>query len=148
VSLPTALALLCAVILGSAPLLAQVTKPPPSIVELKRLTVEELMAIEVTSVSRAAERLENAPAAISVVTSDDINRSGATTVPEALRLVPGIHVARQTSSAWAVSSRGFSSVNSEKLLVLTDTRSLYTPCSPECSGTCRTTCSTTSNASR
>ena len=60
--------------------------------------------------------------------NEDIRRSGATTIPEALRLVPGMHVGRQqSSSTWAVSSRGFSSVNSEKLLVLTDTRSIYTP---------------------
>lgn len=83
--------------------------------------------MEVTSVSGTTERLGSAPAAITVVTNEDIQRSGATTLPEALRFVPGIHVARQTSSTWAVSSRGFSSVNSEKLLVLTDTRSLYTP---------------------
>src|SRR6185295_3177440 len=60
-------------------------------------------------------------------TNEDIRRSGATSVPEALRLVPGLHVARSDASTWAVSSRGFSSTNSEKLLVLSDTRSLYTP---------------------
>jgi iron complex outermembrane recepter protein len=109
------------------PLSAQTFNPPQSAVDLKRLTIEELMAIDVTSVSRAAEPLSGAPAAIAVVTSEDIRRSGATNVPDALRRVPGLHVARQTSSTWAVSSRGFSSVNSEKLLVLTDTRSVYTP---------------------
>ncbi|MGH6635534.1 MAG: TonB-dependent receptor plug domain-containing protein, partial [Gammaproteobacteria bacterium] len=94
---------------------------------LKRLSIEELMDVEVTSVSRTAESLEGAAAAVAVVTNEDIRRSGATSVPEALRLVPGIHVARNHSSQWAVSSRGFSSVNSEKLLVLSDTRSIYTP---------------------
>jgi iron complex outermembrane receptor protein len=64
---------------------------------------------------------------VAVVTREDIRRSGATTIPDALRLVPGIHVGEQTSSAWAVSARGFSNVNSEKLLVLSDTRSIYTP---------------------
>jgi iron complex outermembrane receptor protein len=85
------------------------------------------MAIQVTSVSRTEERLGEAAAAVAVVTSEDIRRSGATSVPEALRNIPGLHVARQSSSTWAISARGFSSVNSEKLLVLTDTRSLYTP---------------------
>ena len=94
---------------------------------LKHLTIEQLMDIEVTSVSRAPETLSSAAAAVSVITNEDIRRSGATTIPEALRGVPGLHVARRNSNSWAVSSRGFSSVNSEKLLVLSDTRSIYTP---------------------
>jgi iron complex outermembrane receptor protein len=94
---------------------------------LKRLSIEELMDIEVTSVSRSAEALSSAAAAVSVLTNDDIRRSGATTIPEALRGVPGLHVARRNSNSWAVSARGFSSTNSEKLLVLSDTRSIYTP---------------------
>jgi iron complex outermembrane recepter protein len=105
-------------------------QPPgarPSVAELKKLSLEELMSLRVTSVSRGEERLGDAPAAVSILTGEDIRRSGAATVPEALRLIPGLHVARQTSSAWVVASRGFSSVNSEKLLVLSDTRSLYTP---------------------
>jgi iron complex outermembrane receptor protein len=108
-------------------LLAQQRPARPSVADLKKLSVEELMGIRVTSVSKRPEPLGGAPAAIAVVTSEDIRRSGSTSVPEALRFVPGIHVARQTSNTWAVSSRGFSSVNSEKLLVLTDTRNLYTP---------------------
>jgi iron complex outermembrane receptor protein len=71
--------------------------------------------------------LRKAAAAVAVLTQEDIRRSGATSMPEALRLVPGLHVARQTSTSWGVSARGFSSVNSEKLLVLSDTRSIYTP---------------------
>ena len=85
------------------------------------------MNVEVTSVSRTEESLRDAAAAVAVVTRETIRRSGATTIPDALRLVPGIHVGEQTSSSWAVSARGFSSVNSEKLLVLSDTRSIYTP---------------------
>jgi iron complex outermembrane receptor protein len=98
-----------------------------TISELKKLSVEQLLDVEITSVSRAEERLGGAAAAVTVVTNEDIRRSGATTIPDALRTVPGIHVARQTSNIWALSSRGFSSVNSEKLLVLSDTRSIYTP---------------------
>jgi iron complex outermembrane recepter protein len=109
------------------PAAAQTADPPTSVAELKKLSVEELMGLEVTSVSRNEERLAAAAAAVTIVTGEDIRRSGATTVPEALRLVPGLHVARQTSSAWVVASRGFSSINSEKLLVLSDTRSIYTP---------------------
>jgi iron complex outermembrane recepter protein len=94
---------------------------------LKRLTVEELLDLEITSVSRTEESFRGAPAALAIVTSDDLRRSGATSIPEALRFVPGLHIARQTSNIWAISSRGFSSVSSEKLLVLSDTRSIYTP---------------------
>ncbi len=85
------------------------------------------MAVAVTSVTGTPEPLGGAAAAVAVVTNEEIRRSGATSVPEALRNIPGIHVARQSSSMWAISARGFSSVNSEKLLVLTDTRSVYTP---------------------
>jgi iron complex outermembrane recepter protein len=95
--------------------------------ELKRMSVEELLNVEVTSVSRREEGLRNAAAAVAVITHADLRRSGATHMPDALRLVPGLHVGRQNSSSWAVSARGFSSVNSEKLLVLSDTRSIYTP---------------------
>ena len=94
---------------------------------LTELSLEELSNIEVTSVSRREERLADAAAAIAVVTGEDLRRSGATSVPEALRLVPGLHVAQVTSNIWAISSRGFSSASSAKLLVLSDTRSIYTP---------------------
>jgi iron complex outermembrane receptor protein len=94
---------------------------------LKRLSLDELMNVKVSSVSKTREDLFSAPAAITVVSSEDIERSGATNIPEALRLVPGLHIARRNSSVWAMGSRGFSGSNSEKLLVLSDTRSLYTP---------------------
>jgi iron complex outermembrane recepter protein len=94
---------------------------------LKQLSIEQLMDVEVTSVSRTRESLMGAAAAVAIVTDEDIRRSGAETVPEALRSVPGIFVARDTASSWSVSSRGFSGVNSQDLLVLSDTRSIYTP---------------------
>jgi iron complex outermembrane receptor protein len=94
---------------------------------LKKLSIAELTEIEVTSVSRTEESLGGAAAAVAVVTQQDIERSGATSVPEALRGLPGIYVGRRNSNSWAVASRGFSSVSSEKLLVLSDTRSIYTP---------------------
>jgi iron complex outermembrane receptor protein len=117
----------CALVVYGSDSRAQSPAPHPSINELKKLSVDQLTDVEVTLVSRAEERLGGAPAAVTVVTNEEIRRSGATSVPEALRLVPGIHVARQTSNTWAISSRGFSSVSSEKLLVLSDTRSIYTP---------------------
>ena len=94
---------------------------------LKALTLEDLTNIEVTSVSRKEESLLKAAAAVTVVSNEDIRRSGSTSIPEALRFVTGVHVARRNSNSWAVSSRGFSGVSSEKLLVLSDTRSIYTP---------------------
>jgi iron complex outermembrane receptor protein len=94
---------------------------------LKQMSLDELMRVEVTSVSRGSQHFSSAPSAIAVVTAENIARSGATSIPEALRGVPGLHVARRNSNSWAVSSRGFSSTNSEKLLVLSDTRSIYTP---------------------
>lgn len=100
---------------------------PAGLAELKRMSVDELLNVEVTSVSRREEGLRKAAAAIAVLTQEDLRRSGVTSMPEALRLVPGLHVARQTATSWGVSARGFSSVNSEKLLVLSDTRSIYTP---------------------
>lgn len=100
---------------------------PQSLSALANLSLEELSAIEVTSVSKSAQSLRSAAAAVTVISSEEIRRSGATTVPDALRFVPGLNVAQQGASAWSVSSRGFSSVNSEKLLVLSDTRSIYTP---------------------
>jgi len=94
---------------------------------LADLTIEQLMNESVTSVSKKATSLNQSPAAISVVTWDDIRRLGITTLPEALRLVPGLDVARVGADQWAISSRGFNSQYSNKLLVLMDGRSVYTP---------------------
>ncbi|MGB0129616.1 MAG: TonB-dependent receptor plug domain-containing protein, partial [Rhodocyclaceae bacterium] len=94
---------------------------------LADLSLEDLLSIEVTSVSRKAQRLTDAAAAAFVVTSEDIQRSGATTIPEALRMVPGIEVARLGSGRWAVSARGFNGRFANKLLVLMDGRSIYSP---------------------
>jgi iron complex outermembrane receptor protein len=121
------LLLLCGCVLSASHLLAQERDRPQWIIDFKNLSVQELMDIEVTSVSKTSEQLGGVAAAVTVLTSEDIRRSGATSVPERLRLVPGIHVARQSSNTWAVGIRGFGSVTSEKLLVLSDTRSIYTP---------------------
>ncbi len=95
--------------------------------DLTNLPLEELMKIEVTSVSRAREPLSKAAAAVTVITSQDIQQSGATSIPEALRLAPGVQVARVDSHTWAVSARGFNDVFANKLLVMIDGRSIYTP---------------------
>ena len=91
------------------------------------LSLDSLQNIEVTSVSKQAEPSFNAAAAVFVLTGDDIRRSGATSIPEALRHVPGIEVARMDSNRWAISSRGFNREFANKLLVLVDGRSVYTP---------------------
>lgn len=95
--------------------------------EVTQMSLEDLMKIEVTTVSRKAQRLTDTAAAAHVLTSDDIRRSGATSLPEVLRLVPGLDVARIGSSRWAVSARGFNSRFANKLLVLIDGRSVYSP---------------------
>jgi iron complex outermembrane recepter protein len=95
--------------------------------QLKQLSIEQLSNVVVTSVSRSPQPLASAAAAVAVVTSGEITSSGAMNVPEAIRYVPGIDVAQETASQWAVSSRGFDSVNSPDLLVLSDGRSIYTP---------------------
>jgi iron complex outermembrane recepter protein len=99
-----------------------------SLQRLGDLSIEELSQIEITSVSKRTEPLSDAPAAIYVITGDDIRRSGATSLAEALRLAPNLEVARVDSQTYNISSRGMNSVNaSNKLLVLIDGRSIYTP---------------------
>ena len=94
---------------------------------LKQLSVEELMDIEVTSVSKRPEKLADAASAIQVITGDDIASSGATSIPEALRLASNLEVAQIDSRQWAITARGFNNVFADKMLVLIDGRSVYTP---------------------
>lgn len=91
------------------------------------LSLEQLANIEVTSVSRKRERLANAPASLYVITGEEIRRSGATSLPEALRLVPNLQVARVNADGYAISARGFNSTTANKLQVLIDGRVVYTP---------------------
>lgn len=85
------------------------------------------MDLDVTSVSKQSEPYWQAPAAIQVVTGDEIRRSGASSIPEALRLADNLAVAQSTSDSWNISARGFNAGNANKLLVLMDGRSIYTP---------------------
>ncbi|WP_416308133.1 TonB-dependent receptor plug domain-containing protein [Neptunicella sp. SCSIO 80796] len=91
------------------------------------LTLEQLLDINVSIVSKKQEAMATAPAAIYVITGEDIQRSGITTIPDALRMVPGLNVAQSDSNSWAISARGFNSVLANKLLVLLDGRTLYNP---------------------
>jgi len=120
-----------AMLLGST-LLANTTallaqELPASPAALKKLSVEELMNIEVTSVSRRPEKVSEAASAIQVITAEDIRRSGATSLPAALRLASNLEVAQIDARQWAISARGFNSTTANKLLVLIDGRTVYTP---------------------
>jgi len=125
-------AALCAVLVvgalgAAAPTLHAQPLAADQVNQLKQLSIEQLTNVMVTSVTRAPQPLSRSAAAAAVVTSGQIEDSGAMNVPEAIRFVPGINVAQLTASQWAVSSRGFASANSPDLLVLSDGRSIYTP---------------------
>lgn len=95
--------------------------------DLTSFNLEELMQIEVSSVARKQQKMADTAAAAYVISQEDIRRSGATSIPEALRLAPGLNVARIDSSHWAISARGFNGHYANKLLVLMDGRTIYTP---------------------
>ncbi|MCV6638059.1 TonB-dependent receptor [Candidatus Albibeggiatoa sp. nov. NOAA] len=97
-------------------------------IDYSEWAIEDLLQVRiVTSVGKKEQSLANAPAAVYVVTSQEIKRSGVTTIADALRMVPGLHVAKTNAHTWAISSRGFNDFFSNKLLVLVDGRSVYTP---------------------
>ena len=98
-----------------------------SATDIFQLSLAQLGDIRVTSVSKKEERLADAAASVFVITSDDLRRSGANSLPEALRLAPNLHVAEGSAYGYAISARGFNSSSSNKLLVLIDGRSIYTP---------------------
>jgi iron complex outermembrane receptor protein len=95
--------------------------------DLTELDLTQLSELEITSVSKRPEALSAAPAAVFVITREDIRRSGVTMLPEALRLAPGVQVARINVNQWAISIRGFANRLSRSVLVLIDGRSVYTP---------------------
>src|SRR6185369_1072360 len=110
---------------GTAPLLAAPT--PSTISALKQLNVEELMNIEVTSVGRRPTKLLGTASAVQVITNAEITSAGATTLAEALRLADNLQVAQRGSRGWAISARGFNTDLANKLLVMIDGRTVYTP---------------------
>jgi len=114
---------------GVLPLLLQAAPmPSPQVIEqLLELDLDQLMTLEVTSAARKSQKLSETASAVYVITQDDIRRSGATSIPEALRLAPGVQVARIGADKWAITIRGFNARFSNKLLVLMDGRSVYDP---------------------
>jgi iron complex outermembrane receptor protein len=100
---------------------------PAAANDLADLSLEELSGIEVTSVSRRAERLSEAAASVYVITGEQIRRSGAASLPEALRLAPNLQVAQLGTGQYAISARGFNNAIGNKLLVLIDGRTVYSP---------------------
>ena len=94
---------------------------------LKTLSIEDLMNLEITSVSKRGEPLSDAAAAVYVITREEILNSGARTLPDILRLAPNLQVAQITSNSFAITARGFNGPAASKLLVLIDGRSVYTP---------------------
>lgn len=118
----TMLCLISAVLFVACRCIAQ--QPTP---DLSSATIEELMNIRVTSVAKREQALSDAPGAIYVITREEIRRSGVETLAEALRMAPGVEVAQISANLWAISIRGFNSQFSNKLLVLIDGRTVYTP---------------------
>ncbi|MCK5069376.1 MAG: TonB-dependent receptor plug domain-containing protein, partial [Desulfocapsa sp.] len=91
------------------------------------MDIAQLMQITITSVARKPQNLSDSAAAVFVITQDDIHRSGVTSIPEALRMAPGLQVARVDSNKWAITSRGFAGNFANKLLVMIDGRTVYSP---------------------
>src|ERR1700730_5713371 len=123
---------LCVGLLTFGRLRAQESAGVPILVEqraqdLKRLTIEELADLSVTTAAKRVERMSDVAAAISVIRGDDIRRAGATSLAEALRLADAVHVAQVYGPGWAISSRGFNIATANKLLVLIDGRTVYSP---------------------
>ena len=93
----------------------------------KKMSLTQLMDLDVTSVAKQPQPYGQAPAAIQVITGEDISRSGASSLPEAMRLADNLEVAQKNSHDWAISARGFNTALANKLLVLMDGRTVYTP---------------------
>lgn len=119
----------CAALALLLPAAAHGATRDPTLEDLGRLSLEELGNIEVTSVSKRREPLSQAPASVYVITGEAIRRSGATSLAEALRLAPNLHVARLNAREYAITARGFggNATAANKMLVLIDGRSVYSP---------------------
>jgi iron complex outermembrane recepter protein len=118
-------AVICRVGIFALVLLAAHAQSAPP--DLTTLRIEDLMNLDVTSASKKAQKLSEVPAAIFVITQEDIERSGVTNVGDLLRMVPGLDVAQINPSTWAITARGFNGEYANKLLVLIDGRTVYTP---------------------
>jgi len=119
---------LCAAgIFFSSALRAQTSDGTGDLADLKKMSLEQLLQVEVTTASRTPEKLEDTASAIQVISGEDIRRSGATTLADALRLASNLEVDQKNSHDWGISARGFNTDLSNKLLVMIDGRSIYTP---------------------
>lgn len=114
----------CGLVLISFPSQVGAQAPTP---DLSSMSLDSLSNAEITSVSRKEEKISDAAAAVYVITGEDIRRSGVTSIAEALRLVPGLDVAQIDANKWAITSRGFNERFADKMLVLIDGRTVYTP---------------------
>lgn len=112
---------------SSAPTQPSASATPAKVSDLKKLPIEQLVDMEITSASRRPEKLFETASAVDVITSEDIERAGVTNIPDALRLGTEMEVAQVDGHSWAISARGFDNTISNKLQVLMDGRSLYTP---------------------
>jgi iron complex outermembrane receptor protein len=110
-----------------AALVAIPARPQNSSADLANESLEDLMNIRVTSVSKQEQKVSRTAAAIFVITAEDIRRSGATNIPDLLRMVPGVDVAQINANTWAISVRRFNGRYSNELLVMVDGRTVYTP---------------------
>lgn len=128
VARPLSLAFAVAVLPArSAPQSSKPSAQATSQNDLSQVSLEDLMNIKVTSVSKTDQKMSQVAAAIFVITDEEIRRSDATNIPDLLRMVPGMDVSQINASTWAVSARGFDGQFSNKLLVLIDGRAVYTP---------------------
>src|SRR2546421_3480395 len=114
-------------VIGLTALFVMAASAQNNVFDPTTMSVEDLMNMQVTSVSKRTQKVADAAAGVYVITQEDIRRSGATNIPEALRLAPGVEVARIDENKWAIGSRGFNGRFADKLLVLIDGRSVYTP---------------------
>lgn len=121
---PSLPALLCA---GIWLALAAPARAEPATASLADLSLEQLSAIEVTSVGKRVQRLADVAGSVFVINQEDIRRSGAASLPEVLRLAPNLQVARADAAQYAITARGFNSVLANKILVLLDGRTVYSP---------------------
>jgi iron complex outermembrane receptor protein len=110
-------------LLGTLPSWAQ--NPPAT--DLTNISLEDLMNVQVTSVSKKEQKLSQTGAAVYVISQEDIRRSGAANIPDLLRQAPGVDVAQIDANTYAISIRGFNDRLADKVLVLIDGRTVYTP---------------------
>ena len=109
------------------PVLSPASWPQNQKPDLSEISLDTLANAEITSVSRKAEKLSQAAAAVFVISQEDIRRSGLTSIPELLRMVPGLTVAQIDASKWAITARGFNERFADKMLVLVDGRAVFDP---------------------